>query len=148
MLEVKGALVAGHAVEQHLQHPPQDTLLRLCHWYRLKGKGHIIRARQGLWIYICAYSHAWIYKESPFPLLTCTTISKVSRIVKLASVARLPSMSASCSSSALVLQSTEQRTLSQNGSHLPNCDDNAVHYSLTWGSCHDIQALVHSLCVE
>lgn len=31
MLEVEGALVTGHAVEQHLQHPSEDTLLRLCH---------------------------------------------------------------------------------------------------------------------
>lgn len=36
--------------------------------------------------------------------LTCTIISKVSRMIRLASVARFPSMSASCSSSALVLQ--------------------------------------------
>lgn len=36
--------------------------------------------------------------------LTCTIISKVSRIIRLASVARFPSISASCSSSALVLQ--------------------------------------------
>lgn len=36
--------------------------------------------------------------------LTCTIISKVSRIIRLASVARFPSMSASCSNSALVLR--------------------------------------------
>lgn len=36
MLEVEGTLVAGHAVEQHLQHPAQDTLLGLRHRYRLE----------------------------------------------------------------------------------------------------------------
>lgn len=35
--------------------------------------------------------------------LTCTTISRVSKIIRLASVARFPSMSASCSISALDL---------------------------------------------
>lgn len=46
-------------------------------------------------------------------LHTCTMISRVSRIIMLASVARLPSISASCSSSALVLQLRNQRTMSQ-----------------------------------
>lgn len=42
--------------------------------------------------------------------LTCTIISKVSRIIRLASVARFPSISASCSSSALVLRWKRQNT--------------------------------------
>lgn len=40
VLEVEGALVAGHAVEQHLQHPAQDALLGLRHRYRLEDEGH------------------------------------------------------------------------------------------------------------
>lgn len=54
-----------------------------------------------------------IHVESAVDLRTCTMISRVSRIIMLASVARLPSISASCSSSALVLQLRNQRTMSQ-----------------------------------
>lgn len=64
----------------------------------------------------CLHS-AWVHVERPVHLHTCTMISKVSRIIMLASVARLPSISASCSSSALVLQSRNQRTWSQNDHH-------------------------------
>lgn len=38
VLEVEGALVAGHAVEQDLQDATEDALLRLCHRHRLQKK--------------------------------------------------------------------------------------------------------------
>lgn len=131
MLEVEGALVAGHAVEQYLQHPTQDTLLWLCHWYCLKKwepkKKIVIEASLGFrCVYslmklfqIFEYNHAclhctWVNAGTPVHMHTCTMISKVSRIIILASVARLPSISASCSSSALVLQSRNRKTLTRN----------------------------------
>lgn len=57
---------------------------------------------------------AWVNAGTPVHMHTCTMISKVSRIIMLASVARLPSISASCSSSALVLQSRKQKALTHN----------------------------------
>lgn len=97
VLEVEGALVAGHAVEQYLQDATEDALLRLCHRDRLHKRSNSVSDGRLKGRCIC---RCCIYSSSR----TCTIISKVSRIIRLASVARLPSISASCSSSALVLQ--------------------------------------------
>lgn len=96
VLEVEGALVAGHAVEQHLQNAAKDALLGLGNWDRLQKDifiGIDYKVQQCIFLFCINPSS-----------LTCTIISKVSKIIRLASVARFPSISASCSSSALVLQ--------------------------------------------
>lgn len=95
VLQVESALVTGHAVEKYLQYSTQDTLLGLGQRHSLRRGATRKHVRYDsvhfLWLTLCLHSHTW------------TMISKVSRIIRLASVARLPSISASCSSSALVL---------------------------------------------
>lgn len=113
MLQVEGALIAGHAVEQHLQHPTEDTLLGLRHWHRLQRVGHRQLLHGHVWIYTtCWTEQCSSINSCANPFHTCTMISSVSRIIKLASVARLPSIRASCSNSALVLQPTNHEQVS------------------------------------
>lgn len=139
MLKVEGALVAGHAVEQHLQHSTQDTLLGFRYWCRLEGKGLISSCNRPLntaWLGIYACFHlVWIRL---LRLHTCTIISRVSSIIKLASVARLPSIRASCSSSALVLH-RHKTTPSQ--TELIHCGVDDVPLSAAWASSHHINPL-------
>ncbi len=81
---------------------------------------------------------AWLNVESFGNMYTCTIISSVSRIIMLASVARLPSISASCSSSALVLQSRNQKNTVRKLLLLPNCYVNYVALKVAQASSHHI----------
>ncbi len=104
VLQEEGALVSCHTVEEDSQHTTQNTLLQLWHNHRLMQKHtqtlmnyvkmtHVVT--HGICSKCIQMSHKVCY--------TLTMISSVSRAMRAASVAKFPSTTDSCSTSALVL---------------------------------------------
>lgn len=67
VLEVKGTLVAGHAVQQHFEHPAEDALLGLRHGHRLQREAKIPWGEK--WtscVPMCVWERAKSSEQKPF----------------------------------------------------------------------------------